>query len=39
MGGKRVVAKPLFYMLRLEDHVPADHPLRAVDMMLDTAFI
>ncbi len=39
MMGKRVMAEPLFYTFRLEDHVPADHPLRAVDMLLDTAFI
>ena len=39
MMGKRVMAEPLFYTFRLEDHVPADHPLRAVDTLLDTAFI
>jgi len=39
MMGKRVLAEPLFYTFRLEDHVPADYPLRAVDMLLDTAFI
>ncbi len=39
MMGKRVMAEPLFYTFRLEDHVPADHPLRAVDALLDTAFI
>ena len=31
MMGKRVMAEPLFYTFRLEDRVPADHPLRAVD--------
>jgi len=39
MMGKRVMAEPLFYTFRLEDHVPVDHPLRAVDVLLDTAFI
>ena len=39
MMGKRVMAEPLFYMFRLEDHVPADHSLRAVDALLDTAFV
>ncbi len=39
MMGKRVMAEPLFYTFRLDDHVPADHPLRAVDALLDTAFI
>ena len=39
MMGKRVMAEPLFYTFRLEDHVPADHALRAVDRLLDTAFI
>ena len=28
MMGKRVMAEPLFYTFRLEDHVPVDHPLR-----------
>ena len=39
MKGKRVAAEPLFYTFRLEDHVPAGHPLRAVDTLLNTAFI
>ncbi len=39
MMGRRMMAEPLFYTFRLEDHVPSDHPLRAVDMLLDTAFI
>ena len=39
MMGKRVMAEPLFYTFRLEDHVPADHSLRAVDALLDTAFV
>ncbi len=39
MMGKRVMAEPLFHTFRLEDHVPADHPLRAVNALLDTSFI
>ena len=39
MMGKRMMAEPLFYTFRLEDHVPADHSLRAIDALLDTAFI
>ena len=39
MMGKQVMAEPLFYTFWLEDHVPAAHPLRAVDALLDTAFI
>ena len=39
MMGRRVMAEPLFYTFRLDDHVPAAHPLRAVDALLDTAFI
>ncbi len=33
MMGKRVMTEPLFYTFRLEDHVPADHPLRSVDIL------
>jgi hypothetical protein len=29
----------LFYDFRFEDHVPADHALRAIDQLLDTALI
>src|SRR5919206_1269406 len=39
MMGRRVMAEPLFHTFRLEDHVPGDHPLRAVDALLDTAFV
>ncbi len=39
MMGKRVMAELPCYTFRLEDHVPADHPLLAVDTLLDTAFI
>jgi len=27
------------YRFRIEDHVPEDHLLRAVDQLLDTAFV
>ena len=39
MMGRRVLAEPLFYTFRLEDHVPRNHLLRAVDQLLDTAFV
>jgi hypothetical protein len=39
MMGRRVMAEPLFHTFRLEDHLPGDHPLRAVDALLDTAFV
>jgi hypothetical protein len=39
MMGRRVIAELLFYTSRLEDHVPTDYPLLAVDTLLDTAFI
>ena len=39
MMGMRVMTEPLFYTFRLEDHVPADRAWRAVDALLDTAFV
>src|SRR6185437_6486762 len=39
MMGRRVLAEPLFYTFRIEDHVPHDHKLRTVDQLLDTAFV
>ena len=39
MMGRRVMAEPLFYRFRIEDHVPEDHLLRVVDQLLDTAFV
>ena len=39
MMGRRMMAEPLFHTFRLEDHVPGDHLLRAVDALLDTAFV
>jgi transposase len=35
MMGKQDAPEELFYRFRLEDHVPADHPLRALDAVLD----
>ena len=37
--GKRVMAEPVFSTVRIDDHLPANHLLRAVDALLDTAFI
>src|SRR3984885_9459954 len=35
MMGKQDAPEELFYRFRREDHVPADHPLRALDAVLD----
>lgn len=35
MMGKQNAPDELFYKFRLEDHVPTDHPLRALDAVLD----
>lgn len=35
MMGKQDAPEELFYRFRLEDHVPADHPLRAVNAVLN----
>jgi len=35
MMGKQDAPEELFYRFRLEDHVPNDHPLRALDAVLD----
>jgi len=35
MMGKQDAPDELFYKFRLDDHVPADYPLRAVDAVLD----
>ena len=37
--GKWMMSEPLFYTFRIEDHVPADYSLRAIDTLLDTTFI
>ena len=34
MMGKQDAPEELFYRFRLEDHVPADHLLRALDAVL-----
>ncbi len=33
--GRQEAAPQLFYDFRLEDHVPADHMLRGIDLFLD----
>src|SRR6478609_12035942 len=35
MGDRLVMQESLFYQFRLDDHVPADHMLRAIDRFLD----
>ena len=35
MGDRLVMQESLFYRFRLDDHVPADHMLRAIDRFLD----
>jgi transposase len=35
MGDRLVMQESLFYQFRLDDHVPADHMLRAVDRFID----
>ena len=39
MMGKRVMAEPVFSTVRIDDHLSAGHLLRAVDALLDTAFV
>ena len=39
MMGRQTSAEPLFHIFCLEDHVPADHPLRQVDTLLDSGFV
>jgi hypothetical protein len=34
MGDRLVMQESLFYQFRLDDHVPADHMLRAIDRFL-----
>ena len=36
--GRRVMADRLFYNYRLGTHVPADHPFRNMDALLDISF-
>lgn len=35
MGDQLVMQENLFYQFRLDDHVPADHMLRAIDRFVD----
>jgi hypothetical protein len=35
MMGRQTATEPLFHIFCLEDHVPADHPLRQVNALLD----
>jgi transposase len=35
MGDRLLMQESLFYQFRLDDHVPADHMLRAIDRFLD----
>ena len=35
MGDRLIRQESLFYQFRLDDHVPADHMLRAIDRFLD----
>jgi len=35
MMGRQNAPEKLFYQFRLEDHVPADHPLRQLDAVLN----
>jgi transposase len=39
MMGRLVGREPLFSEFRLDEHVPADHPLRRVDAALDLSFV
>jgi hypothetical protein len=35
MGDRLVMQESLFYQFRLDDHIPADHMLRAIDRFVD----
>jgi len=39
MMGKRVMTEPLSDTVQIDDYLPADHLLRAVDALLDIAFV
>jgi transposase len=39
MGERRVIQEALFYSFSLEDHVPANHMLRAIDRFVDLSGI
>ncbi len=35
MGDRLAMQESLFYQFRLDDHIPADHMLRAIDRFVD----
>ena len=35
LGDRLVIQESLFYQFRLDDHVPADYLLRAIDRFVD----
>jgi hypothetical protein len=35
IGERTLIQEALFYSFRIEDHVPADHLLRAIDRFFD----
>jgi transposase len=37
--GRQKATEPLFHIFCLEDHVPAEHPLRRVDALLDLGLV
>ena len=39
MMGRQVAQGALFYDFRLDDHLPANHPLRRTDGLLDFGFV
>ncbi|EMD81945.1 transposase [Pacificimonas flava] len=39
MGEQTVMQEALFYSFRIEDHVPGDHLLRAIDRFVDLSSI
>lgn len=39
MMGWQIATEPLFHIFCLENHVPAEHPLRRDDALLDLGFV
>ena len=39
MGDRLIRQESLFYQFRLDDHVPVDHMLRAIDRFLDLGWV
>ena len=35
IGDRQVAQESLFYQFRLDDHIPSDHMLRAIDRFVD----